>query len=147
MIQGDFLTPPPQKKSWPLLWTKSPSLLYITLFMIYHPHYDQNDPQLGEESNQLVASPKSGDAAGFLITVKWLSWGWRRLLGWLWRWLWGWICCSGDAMDLTRRQREQRKKEIRSKVGFIIMVAQQIPIGRHFRFFTIVFGFLCEFWD
>ena len=27
------------------------------------------------------------------------------------------LCCSGDAMDLTRRQREQRKKEIRNKVN------------------------------
>ena len=71
--------------------------------MIYHPHYDQNDPQLGEESNQLVASPKSGDAAGFLITVKWLSWGWRRLLGWLWRWF-----AAQEMLWISREGRESR---------------------------------------
>ena len=28
-----------------------------------------------------------------------------------------WLFQAGDAMDLTRRQREQRKKEIRNKVN------------------------------
>ena len=33
-----------------------------------------------------------------------------------------WLFQAGDAMDLTRRQREQRKKEIRNKVKNIEMI-------------------------